>query len=274
MLNVGPSGFYKAPVSKVYFIVVACLSIFNSLFSLSPKNVPLLVHPFVFTCSTEILLGGFLLYMTRMFERHFGSSKFIFHLFIVITLSTFIQYIFKKLLLAASSSGPYGIIYACMVYYMVDIPQSYSHRLFHTISINNKIFALILAAQLVFQDGWRSTLAALSGLIAGFFYRSNILNMKTWRFPRRLRNICKIYLLPVIETATSETTVHSSSQLRTAIHPFPNSTANMDSFPMPSISEEHIQLLMNMGFDRDQVMRALLSSHNDIQRASNFLLDQ
>lgn len=132
--------------------------------------------------------------------------------------------------------------------------------------------------------------AALSGLISGIVYRSDVLPFKKWRFPLIMRKFAKHRLLPWLDFVPIRPTTASinvpiggggtdggSSNPASMPQNAPASTrnnSNTNNQPPVDIyiSEEHIVSLVGMGFERDQAVNALRISGNDPNRAAMVLL--
>ena len=358
MLNTGgPSGFRSAPVTKCLIMVVTTMTImtallqWNYLFVLQPSLIlrhgqlwRLLIHQLPFTSSGEALLGMILLYFIRMFERRYGSMKYISMMTIVSLFSTSIEMMIlltigrgTSLTLRkpgkpssittttssyyemrpASVPGPYGIIYAFLVGYLYEIPVTYRFRLgggrvgggghrfslLNSITISDKSLVYLIALQMAFTRGKASLVSASAGFLAGLLYRSNLGHVKQWRYPISLAHSIQSILGPflLINSTTDTSRLATTANQRgeggdqraassTLIFPRPVAIRqdllnSMDSMRIPAISplssspstivpsNEHIEHLMSMGFSREAATQALIRTRNNLQRASNLLID-
>jgi len=196
------------------------------------------------------------------------------------------------------SSGPYAFIFSCFVEYYFSVPATYR---FSVKFLSNKIFTYLLGFQLLFANFPVSAVAATCGILSGLFYRSRLFNLSSLKFSRSISNFCEKYLLPFIlsaspaSTSISQSSSSSSSsgvgvgsQLYNSSSSFSlpqnfnngNNNTSVSSFGMPSApgqrvtpSEENIQQLISMGFDRSDARRALVSSGNNLEVATHLLLN-
>jgi len=108
----------------------------------------------------------------------------------------------------------------------------------------------------------------IAGWLSAACYESNLLGMKHFRFPEVLEKLVSKICLPWFDPKPIELqeTVGVQALSRTGRQP------NAPAAPAAP-DEESVQILMAMGFDRDAVLQALRRANNNVQRASNFLLD-
>lgn len=109
--------------------------------SLQPLNVFVdgLVNNFVYKNFGELLLGSGLMYQFRTFERQMGSSKFSSYAFIVTMLSYSIRKSIEKAYgFTQMPTGPYGLLFAMTLKYILDIPSFERLQIFG-IPLSNKV---------------------------------------------------------------------------------------------------------------------------------------
>eukprot|EP00128_Syssomonas_multiformis_P019046 Colp12_sorted_trinity150504_noHs@26674 len=177
MFSSGPAGFYQAPVTQGIVLAVGASSIAAGF--LQSRDVGLNVaglfgrgevwrlatHNFVFNNNTEIMFGGMLLYVSRMFERRYGSLKFASFAVLTSTMSTIMQvailFLLRKSGFDVVSSGPYGFIYAMMVQYFYSIPRSNKLNI-GGFDISSKTFTYLLALQLAYSGYPHSVIPVIS----------------------------------------------------------------------------------------------------------------
>jgi hypothetical protein len=319
MMNAGPSGFQGAPVTKGLLTVVTVATISLALLQsgyvavLQPMLVlrygqwwRLFLHHLAFQSSGEALLGAILLYFTRMFERRYGSAKYASRLTVISVFATACQ---MALLLtvgrgvsltmrrpgkqAASyemtpcaAPGPYGVIYAALVDYFIDVPVTYRFRLganrrrspfWSTTSVSDKSLVYLIALQLALTRGKASLVSALAAILASILYRSAPGRVKQWRYPESIgRRIRSLWRPPVVEPPQRSTASRSTATLlSSSAAPVPlrpdllSSVESISSSP----SDDHIQHLVAMGFSRDAAIQALTQTRNDLHRATHLLID-
>ncbi|KAK1924713.1 hypothetical protein DB88DRAFT_509787 [Papiliotrema laurentii] len=208
------SGFQHASVTKGLMMILGISSLAVSLMEIKPyfhlQVVPhmtkyhqfwrILVHPFVFTNSTELLMGELLLYNVGVkIERSFGPRKY--SAFVLI--SSVVSNIFSLagiILLGpfgvnAIPAGPYGVIFSLLWQYYRTVPSLYEFKVFG-IEMSSRIFIWLYASQLVLSHPPLSVLAAASGLMTGYLYRTDTLLLPSLRHRRILRPL-KSYRIPL-----------------------------------------------------------------------------
>jgi hypothetical protein len=263
----------------------------------------ILLNELAFTSSTELLFGCMMLYQFRMFERLFGTRKYA--AFIV---STFALTSALKLLTGLPvSQGPYTLIFAQLALYYAKIPQSYSIKVL-LLQISDKGFMYLLGLQLLTSSYPSSFYSGLFGLLSGFVY-SAVPLLSKWRFPVFVDRLCSRFLLPLLDAPQQKFSTGGAST-RSAFITSPRSATganaslglqtsrananapdnfisgasssmsglhrrnvNSDQFTVVQPSEDNIQVLTGMGFERSQAVRALERSGNNLDRATNILLD-
>lgn len=120
-----------APVSKGIVLATAGASILAQAARASRRQLP----PGLGTASNllvlrnpaELLFGALLLYYFRLLERQTGSNKFGAFAFVSTGLSYSLQLALSKLGGTFSRplpSGPYGLIFACLVQFFCTVPAS------------------------------------------------------------------------------------------------------------------------------------------------------
>jgi len=140
-----------------------------------------------------------------------------------------------------------------------------------------------------------SLLAAICGILSGLAYRSDALRLNKFQFPGFINNFFSRFVLPLLQSPTR-------GAPRNPIQINPNGTiparpsqsnnnmpqrafaeqlipGNAMPFPVRAPpppqppSEDSISALTSMGFSRDAVVMALQRTNNDLQLATNVLLD-
>ncbi|ORY22757.1 hypothetical protein BCR39DRAFT_550848 [Naematelia encephala] len=209
------SGFQNAGVTKGIMMVLAINTLAVSLLHVKPyihlQVVPhmtkyhqfwrLLVHPFAFANSTELLMGELLLYnVGTNVERSFGPRKYSSFILLSSLLSTFICFVgivvLHKFGVSAVPAGPYGVIFSLLWQQYRTIPSLYAFRLFG-IEFSSKIFSWLFALQLFLSYPPRSVLASLAGLLAGWIYRLDNLVLLPSLSRRRVLRPLKTYRIPL-----------------------------------------------------------------------------
>lgn len=292
-MNGGPSGFHNAPVTRTLVIACALLTILIGIQSRSTsfglsyqdvfRNIQLwrfIASLFAFSSTPELMFGLYLLYYFRVFERQIGSNKYsVFVLFSLIITSLFEVLALALLLRDRTSSllasGPYGLIFASFIPFYFDIPVTTRFHVFG-FHFSDKSFIYLAGLQLLLSSWKRSILPGLCGVLAGSLYRINVFGI------RRLK-------LPQFITSSFSRLSRSSSSSSSSTTSSRNILGNVPSFmgrqpernrptfaPPASVAEppeDSIALLVSMGFNRNSAREALMRARNDINVASNILLE-
>ncbi|CAN4118666.1 unnamed protein product [Withania somnifera] len=246
-MNIGPSGFNNAPVTRA--LVIAC-TLFTIIFGVrgranhhgwSYQDIfqklqiwKLIISVFTFSSTPELVFGLYLLYYFRIFERQIGSNKYSVFLLFSFVVSLFLEVLALQLIKDPSFSilsGPYGLIFSSFVPFYLDIPVSTRFRIF-SLHFSDKSFIYLAGLQLLFSSWKRSIVPGLCGIIAGCLYRLNFFCI------RRVKG---------------------------------NYPAPFSSTPEPP--EDAIAMLVSMGFHRNSARQALIHSRNDVNMATNVLLE-
>ncbi|KAF8043673.1 hypothetical protein BT93_A1862 [Corymbia citriodora subsp. variegata] len=253
-MNGGPSGFNNAPVTRSFIVASAIFTVFSGIqgradkLGLSYQDVyqkvnflKIVESAFAFSSTPELMFGLYMLYYFRVFERQIGSNKYsVFILFSSIT-SILCEVLALALLKDSSlkfTAGPYGLIFASFIPFYLDIPVSTKVRVFG-VQFSDKSF--IYLAGLQFPE-----------FISSFFARLS------WPSIRSM-------------SATSTRNVMGSVPSY-AVRPVePNYPAPVPSTPEPL--EASIATLVSMGFDRNSARQALIRARNDVNVATNILLE-
>ncbi|XP_037322322.2 ubiquitin-associated domain-containing protein 2 isoform X2 [Pungitius pungitius] len=282
--------------------------------------------------------SGLLIYNFRIFERRFGTRKFASFL-----LATWCLSALTDLLLAQAfhflfdyeveelPAGLLAPVFSLFVPFYRLIPRVPVTQVLGQIHITNKSLVYIVGLQLLTSSPFM-WLLALSGLIAGALYHSNVLWMQKLLFvPACVSFIGRYILEPIFSSSqpSSETPLGMGATLeiqrqqrmdvldqqlllaqynestrnnrsqppsglfgwtrlfstlrqrgpnRPPVRPPPQaqtqrSTQSPPSDPSPVV-EEQVALLVEMGFSRSDALEALTASNNDINMATNFLLQR
>ncbi|KAK1412951.1 hypothetical protein QVD17_34584 [Tagetes erecta] len=286
-MNGGPSGFNNAPITRT-FVVACCL--FTILFGIQGRSNKLgfsyqdiwkklqiwklIVSVFAFSSTPELMFGAYLLYYFRVFERQIGSNKYaVFVSFSIIVsslLQIFAQAFLRDPALRMLTSGPYGLIFSSFVPFFFDIPVSTRFRV-SSISFTDKSFIYLAGLQLLLSSWKRSLIPGLCGILAGSLYRSNVLRIRRLKFPEFIASFFSRLSLPSVGgTSSSAPPPRNAPSLATR-----HVEANYGG-PMPSAlepPEDSIATLVSMGFDRNSARQALVHARNDINAATNILLE-
>ncbi|KAG9146212.1 hypothetical protein Leryth_007923 [Lithospermum erythrorhizon] len=290
-MNGGPSGFNNAPITRT--IVIAC-TLFTILFGIQKSSNKLgwsyqdifkklqlwklIASFFTFSSIPELIFGIYLLYYFRVFERQIGSNKYSVFILFSVAISLLLQVISLKLLkdpsLNVLTSGPYGLIFSSFVPFYLDIPVSTRFRVF-SLQLPDKSFIYLAGLQLLFSSWKRSLLPGICGILAGSLYRLNLFRIRRAKFPKPIASFFSRFSLPSVGNSSS------STPNRNVLGGAPSHVTrqvgrNFAAPPMPTSlepPEDSIDTLVSMGFDRDSARQALIRARNDINVATNILLE-
>ncbi|KDP29246.1 hypothetical protein JCGZ_16635 [Jatropha curcas] len=288
-MNGGPSGFNNAPVTRIFVIACAIFTLsfgiqggFTKL-GLSYQDIfwklriwKLLASVFAFSSTPELLFGLYLLYYFRVFERQIGSNKYSVFIFFSIVISLLFEVLALGLLRDLTpnllTSGPYGVIFASFVPFFFDIPVSTRFRVFG-VRFSDKSFIYLAGIQLLLSSWKRSLLPGMCGIFAGSLYRLNIFGIRKAKFPEFITSFFSRLSWPSTGSPRGSTT-------RNIVGSMPSYTGRQveRNYPAPMVPsveppEESIATLVSMGFDRNAARQALVQARNDINAATNILLE-
>ncbi|XP_024032123.1 rhomboid-like protein 20 [Morus notabilis] len=286
-MNGGPSGFNNAPVTRAFVIACALFTVFfgiqgrSNRLGLSYMDIfgkfriwKLVVSVFAFSSTPELMFGLYLLYYFRVFERQIGSNKYSVFILFSMTFSLLLVVIALALLkdLAKNlvASGPYGLIFASFVPFFFDIPVSTRFRVFG-VRFSDKSFIYLAGLQLLLSSWKRSILPGVCGILAGFIYRLNILRIRKAKFPEFITSLFSRLSWPSVggpPAAPSRGNLPSFAG-RPVERNYPSSMPSSAMEP----SEDSIATLVSMGFDRNNARQALVQARNDVNVATNILLE-
>lgn len=288
-MNGGPSGFNNAPVTRAVIISSVLFSLFFGIKGRSrklglsyqdlfqkPKLWKVIVSTFAFTSTPELFFGSYLLYYFRVFERQIGSNKYSVFILFSGAISFFLESVLLALLKdpsASITSGPYGLIFASFVPFFFDIPISTRFRVFG-FHFSDKSFIYLAGLQLLLSSWKRSIIPGICGIIAGSLYRTNIFYIRRAKLPNFIASLFSRLSWP--SSGSSSSTPTPRNVLGTA----PSYAARPveRNYPSPLVgsvepSEDSIATLVSMGFDRDSARQALVQARNDVNVATNILLE-
>lgn len=230
---------------------------------------------FSFSSTPELMFGLFLLYYFRVFERQIGSNKYsVFILFSIITSLLFEVLAISLLKDPAANlvtSGPYGLLFASFVPFFFDIPVSTRFRVFG-VRFSDKSFIYLAGLQLLLSSWRRSILPGICGIFAGSLYRLNVFGIRKAKFPEFISSFFSRLSLPSVGNPPAA----PSRDVRGNTPSFMNRQVERNYPPVPTATEppeDSIATLVSMGFDRNSARQALVQARNDVNIATNILLE-
>ncbi|KAI9380110.1 hypothetical protein POPTR_016G035800v4 [Populus trichocarpa] len=273
-MNGGPSGFSNAPVTKTFVIASAIFTIFlrikggpnklglsyQDIFR-NPRLWKLILSVFAFSSTSEMMFGLYLLYYFRVFERQIGSNKYLVFILFSVIVSLLFEIFAVALLKDPSAnlltSGPYV-----------------STR-FHIFSnhFSDKSFIYLAGVQLLLSSWKRSILPGICGILAGSLYRLNIFGIRKAKFPEFIASFFSQLSWPSTGSPQGPTTRNVTGSARSHAGRHVERTYPAPMAPSTEPTEDAIATLVSMGFDRSSARQALVQARNDINTATNILLE-
>jgi len=252
----------------------------------------IIVSHLAFTRSGEVLIGALLLYQFRLVERLYGPPKYASFLVYSALSSTFLQVgvlIFgRSIKLVSLPAGPYAIIFSILYQYYSIVPAVYRYRVLG-IPIGDKLFIYSLAAQLLVTRAPNSLASALCGLLTGISYQFNFAGAKKRRLPNFITKLITKFLFTIMDSAppprhnsptrptetTSDgtTTGFTESAPAVAVRGTMSSTSLVSESIGSNLAQVDELHSMFPHLDRDDVVRALTLSHNNLNNAAAALLE-
>ncbi|KAJ4782580.1 Ubiquitin-associated domain-containing family protein [Rhynchospora pubera] len=286
----GLSGFQNAPVTRALIIASGFLTVAlgargkSRLLGLSyqdltknPRVWRIIASGLAFSSTPELLFGLYLLYYFRLFERQIGSNKFSVFILFSGAVSSALEVIALMLLkdskFSVLASGPYSLIFALFVPFYFDIPITSRFRILG-INFSDKSFIYLAGLQLLLSSWRRSLVPGICGLIAASLYRLNVFGIRRLKIPGAIASFFSRYF--------ASSSPGPSGPLRRNIAG--NIASNMGRqtqrnyrpatvVPPPEPPAASLETLVSMGFDENAARQALTQARNDINVATNILLE-
>jgi len=281
MLASGFKGFTHASVTKLSMVACSAHTFFSSIMDtrhthhLIYQNIErkqyhkIITKNSVFSSSGSLIFGLLLMYQFRILERQRGSSKFICYIISVGALSSTLETIYLIVthalnIKAVIPSGPYAILASTLYLYIKNIPSSYNVKVLG-INFTDKLAIYTFAIQLILSESLYSIPSFIIGFLSGILYEANILGLKSWRFPKSIRDFFKKFVSPFVDTKKPP-----SLSIPTQNTNVPYRSQN--NAPVPD--QELVNLLKDMGFrDEERIKLALIQANNDPTRATEILIN-
>lgn len=162
----------------------------------------LLTHHLAFSNSSDLFLAELLLYVVGVnIERQFGSVKFASFTIVSGLVSTLLEFMALILLHRIGVNhipgGPSAIVFSMLYQWYRLVPVAYHFKIFG-VPLSNKAFTYALALQLALGHLPGSLVSSCVGLLVGYIYRSELINIKTWRVSPTAINLSSRFLLPLV----------------------------------------------------------------------------
>mmetsp|Transcript_19260 Transcript_19260/g.27451 ORF Transcript_19260/g.27451 Transcript_19260/m.27451 type:complete len:336 (+) Transcript_19260:113-1120(+) len=249
----------------------------------------------------EVIVGSLVLCpLLRSFEREMGSRKFSTFLFFICCIGTAWEFLLAGFLLPSNAesfgtiraSGPYSMLGATLFLFHKYTPRLYPR--FVSIlgfDFSEKAISYFFALQVIGSHGYYSVTPTVCGFIAGFICSTKALPISKWELPDFVYRCGASIGTPFVESRASAFTYlmetgRGTNRRRDAAgaalvppvrrqhHPQNQPQPPDMNLPVapPPPSEEAIETLMAMGFDRESVVRVLQECDNNLEVAANRLL--
>jgi len=158
---------------------------------------------------------------------------------------------------------------------------------------SEKAITYVFAAQVMFSAGLSSIIPTICGFVSSYVVSSSLSARNDDLFPESLVKLCEtighyvgIFDYPSIFIHNASGNANGSRQRRVPGSNRPAGVANAErpnnsfptvattTVPTPVVqpSSEAIETLTAMGFDRENVVRALVATDNNVEAAANILL--
>jgi membrane associated rhomboid family serine protease len=286
----GRSGFQNAPVTRALIVASGFLTVaiaargksrqlgvsFQDL-SKNPRVWRIVASALAFSSTTELLFGLYLLYYFRLFERQIGSNKFTVFILFSGSVSSALEVVALMLLKGSKfnvlASGPYSLIFALFVPFYFDVPITSRFRIFG-VNLSDKSFIYLAGLQLLLSSWRRSLVPGICGLIAASLYRLNVFGIRRLKIPEAIASFFSKYLAsssdgpsgPVRRNIAGNFSSNTSRQPQRNYRP-------ATAVPPPEPPEASVETLVSMGFNGNAARQALRQARNDINVATNILLE-
>ncbi|KAI0751069.1 hypothetical protein C8Q80DRAFT_1217935 [Daedaleopsis nitida] len=175
------------------------------------------VHHLACASSSDLLLIELLLYNIGVpIERAFGSVKYAsFFLISAVTtmLASFVALLVSQVAPVTRTAfnnippGPVAIMFAILYQYMRLVPPAYHFRVFG-VGMSDKVWAYAVAAQLAVSRLPATLLPAAIGVFVGYLYRSDVLQLKSWRISPRALRLAETWIKPLLGDDKPERRTH------------------------------------------------------------------
>ncbi|RWS30354.1 Ubiquitin-associated domain-containing protein 2-like protein [Leptotrombidium deliense] len=273
----------------------------------------ILTSKLAFLDMKDLVCGSLLLYYFRVFERRLGSHRFSSYLFANFVIATSLEMAFvyslrqfNLLVIDYLPSGP--IIFPLFINYLIDIPKV-THTYILGIPVTGKSLTYVLGLQ-VLSSSRGSVICSICGLIAGIICRFNVFNVCNYlKIPKSVAKVSEdlfawllasnppegdnlngatleIQRQQQIELYEQQMMLSRARELRERISnrrsaeniveptAGPSVESPQEDSDNSSVTEEKIQTLVEMGFERQKVIVALIRANNDVNLATTVLLSE
>jgi len=255
----------------------------------------------VFPDTKSTILALVLIYFFRVFERRFGSLKFSSNLFLCWGLTVSLELALSPLIDLPLSPGPLSIILPLFVPFYYQIPLTSSAQ-FGPVNVSTKSLTYLLGLQLSLTSS-STIITTLLSLITGCVVFLTPLSHK-FKFPSLLASLVDRVFGPIFKSGPPHTgssligatlEIQRTQQAEAIEQQLMRSRAARFNVPIGGrqmrldemwrggqnerrrdivvdASPEMVAVLTDMGFSRQRAEAALVQNNNDIDQATNQLL--
>jgi hypothetical protein len=215
-----------------------------------------LASPWMTHSLLEWGIGLGIVYVYEEFERRMGSRKYLSYALVIWAIASTLQLMITR---TAIRPGLYPLVFGFMPFFIADIPAQIAYIVFGC-KISTKWWMYVLAIQMMSSAYPNSTVTALWAFMAGIIVKARFLPLGKFRIPSAV--------FKVLEKVCG------------AILPRNRRVGNqVEAMRMDSVGENFrvdqakLSGLLALGFNEDDARRALIRANNNLEQASNFLLD-
>ena len=225
----------------------------------------LVTHHLAFDSLGEAAVGLICIYRFRNLERMLGSRKFGAFVLLTCSLSSAIATAVVVSLGASRrdagvaflrlASGPYALVFGSFALYSSLVPSLRQKLVgLGPVDLSDKSLTYLAGAQLLASGGLRSLVPGCCGLVMGAAYLADTLRLYTLALPKRA-----VFWRRAPDARRPIAPDHA---------PVPSAVPLSANAP----SDENVESLVAMGFDRDRSLAALTAADNNLEIACNRLL--
>lgn len=213
--------FENALVTKALMLGIAFTSITVGIFdvkqylhlqlvphiSLHHQYWRLFAHHFACANSSDLFLTELFLYNAAIhIERGLGSVKYASFLVLTLVINTIGSFAAQLLLNRFPNvglisnhipAGPISMVFTMLYQYFRLIPHAYQFKIFG-LGMSDKVWVYAIAAQLLITRIPATILPAAVGIMTGMMYRSDLLQLKSWRISHRLVVQVQTWIKPLL----------------------------------------------------------------------------
>lgn len=236
----------------------------------------------VFLETRDCLSCALLMFHFRSIERRFGSRTFLNHLIGHFVLTCSLEYLFIRLLSSflpeylpdVIPSGPFFVVYPLLQWFVREFPSLPKGSPSSDTPLVTPLFIVTIMAIDLFFAPSKIYFCLGSTLLAGALFAENFCEIKRlirlprWLFPRKS---CEVNTRKMGASVEIQRAMQAEFLEQQMIYNSRIYRNNRNSSPPP---EELISQLTEMGFSRDNAIQALQSTNNNVQMATNILLNQ